>query len=134
MTYGQIQSTAVEIPSAKLLPVVVGAIAALAIVGFVLGLEAADDGVRAPVTGADLENAAALAGAPMASPIVLNPADEAPPPPAEPEETVEVEAVEAPAAPPEAPPPAPIVAAPPVEAAPPPPSAAAAAAAADALY
>ena len=44
MSYGQIESTAVEIPSVRLMPVVVGSIAALAVVGFVLGLSAADDG------------------------------------------------------------------------------------------
>ncbi len=133
MTYGHIQSTAVEIPSPRLLPVVVGTIAALAVVGFVLGLEAADDGVRAAASGSDLANAAALAGAPLASPIILNPADEPPPAPVEPEETEEVEAAEAPAAP-EILPPTPEVVVAPAEAAPTAPAAPPPAAAADALY
>lgn len=133
MTYGHIQSTAVEIPSARLLPVVVGTIAALAIVGFVLGLQAADDGGGVTASGSDSANAAALAGAPMAAPIVLNPADEAPPAPVEPEPTEEVETVEAPAAP-EVPPPPPLAVPAPVEAAPAAPAPPTAAAAAEALY
>jgi 2-oxoglutarate dehydrogenase E2 component (dihydrolipoamide succinyltransferase) len=133
MTYGHIQSTAVEIPSPRLLPVVVGTIAALAVVGFVLGLEAADDGGRAAASGSDLANAAALAGAPLASPIILNPADEAPPAVVEPEKTEEVETPEAAAAP-EILPPTPDVAAAPAEAAPAAPAAPPPAAAADALY
>ncbi len=133
MTYAHIQSTAVEIPSPRLLPVVVGTLAALAVVGFVLGLEAADDGGRAAASGSDLANAAALAGAPMASPIVLNPADEPPPAPVEEEKTEEVETAEAPAAP-EVLPPAPLAVPAPVEAAPAAPAAPPPAAAADALY
>jgi hypothetical protein len=133
MTYGHIQSTAVEIPSARLLPLVAGSIAALAVVGFILGLRAADDGGGATVGGSDLANAAALAGAPMASPIVLNTVSEPPPPPVEPEETEEVETAEAPAAP-EVPPPAPLAVPAPVEAAPPAPAAPSPAAAAAALY
>ena len=133
MTYGHIQSTAVEIPSPRLLPVVIGTIAALAVVGFVLGLEAADDGGRAVSSGSDLTNAAALAGAPLASPIVLNAADEPPPPAAEEEKTEEVETAEAPAAP-EIPPPAPLAVPAPVEAAPTAPAAPSPATAADALY
>ena len=65
------------------MPVVVGSIAALAVVGFVLGLSAADDGGGVAATG-DLSNAAALAGAPLASPIVLNSTEAPPPPVAEP--------------------------------------------------
>jgi hypothetical protein len=132
MTYGHIQSTAVEIPPARLLPVVVGAIAALAVVGFVLGLKAADDGGSAIVSSADLANAAALAGAPLASPIILNAADAAPPAPPAPVKTEEVKTAEAPA-PLEVPPPTPAVTAS-VIVAPEPAAAAPAAPAADALY
>ncbi len=132
MTYGHIQSTAVEIPSPRLMPVVVGTIAALSVVGFVLGLQAADDGGSTAASGANLANAAALAGAPLASPIVLNAAEEAPPPPVAPVETKEVETAEAPAAL-EVPPPAPLAVPAPVEA-PPAPTAPTASAAADALY
>ncbi len=133
MSYGHIQSTAVEIPSPRLLPAVVGTIAALAVVGFVLGLQAADDGGRTTVVGADLANAAALAGAPLAAPIILNAADAAPPPPPTVVKTEEVETPETPT-PTEAPPPAPAAVAAPVIVAPSAPVAPPAPAAADALY
>ena len=134
MTDGPLSSTAaVEIPPYRLFPVVVGSLAALAIVGFILGLKAADDGGSTIVSAGDAANAATLAGAPLASPIILNPADSAPPPP-EPVKTEEVKTAEEPA-PPEAPPPVPAVTTPtiiapaPTPAAPPP-----AAATAETLY
>jgi hypothetical protein len=133
MTYGQIQSTAVEIPPARLLPVVVGAIAALAVLGFVLGLKAADDGGGTIVSAADLDNAATLAGAPLASPIILNAADTAPPAPVETVKTEEVKTAEEPA-PLEVPPPTPPTTAPVIIAPAPAAAAPTPAATADALY
>jgi hypothetical protein len=119
----QIHSSAVEIPSAKVLPIVAGLIIILAITGFVAGLKAGDSGSARVIGTVPSSDPAVLAGARNAAPIILNPTETAPPPP-------KVEVVEAPAetAPgPTAPPPAPVAAAPPPlaipapEPAPPPP-------------
>ncbi len=134
MTDGPFQSTAaVEIPPVRFFPIVVGSIATLAVVGFILGLKAADDGGSTIVSASDAANAATLAGAPLASPIILNAADTEPPAP-EPVKTEEVKIAEEPA-PPEAPPPVPPVTAPTIIApAPAAPTAPSAAATAEALY
>lgn len=132
MTDGPFQSTAaVEIPPVRFFPIVVGSIAALAVVGFILGLKAADDGGSTIVSASDAANAATLAGAPLASPITLNAAETEPPAP-EPVKTEEVKTAEEPA-PPEAPP-VPPVTAPTIIAPTPAAPAPAAAATADSLY
>ncbi len=84
--FTQTQSSAVEVPSPKVLPVVTGLIIAIAVIGFLLGLKAGDRGGSAAVGALSSSDAAALAGAPNAAPIILNPIETAPPPPPPPVE------------------------------------------------
>ncbi len=127
----QTQTSAVEVPSQKVLPVVVGIIFVVSLAGFIAGLKAADHRGGTVLEGVASGNAAALANAPNATPIILTPTELAPPPPAAKDDSPPTDpgAVVAPETPPPAPTatPAP-VATPPLEAAPPVP------AAADALY
>jgi hypothetical protein len=112
--------------------VVVGVIVVVALAGFIAGLKAADHSGGAVLEGVASGNAAALANAPNASPIILTPTELAPPPPPAPKDDTpptDETALVAPETPPPAPTAAPApVAAAPVEAAQPTP------AAADALY
>lgn len=128
----QTKTSAVEIPSPRVLPVVVGIIVVVSLAGFIAGLKAADHSGGTVLEGVASGNAAALANAPNATPIILTPTELAPPPPAAAKDDsppTDPGAVVAPETPPPAPTatPAP-VAAPPLAAAPPAP------AAADALY
>ena len=127
----QTKTSAVEIPSPKVLPVVFGIIVFVSLVGFIAGLKAADHSGGTVLEGVASGNAAALANAPNATPIILTPTELAPPPPAAKDDSPPADpaAVVAPETPPPAQSatPAP-VAAPPIEAARPAP------ATADALY
>ena len=100
------QTSVVEVPSPKVLPVVTGVIIALAVIGFLLGLKAGDRGGSTVIDGIASSDAAALARAPNATPIILNPTETAPPPPPAPQVEAQevVEEVTAPVI--EAPPPA----------------------------
>ncbi len=127
----QTQTSAVEVPSPKVLPVVVGIIVVVSLAGFIAGLKAADHRGGTVLEGVASGNAAALANAPNATPIILTPTELAPPSPVAKDDSPPTDpaAVVAPETPPPAPTatPAP-VAAPLLEAAP------AAPAAANALY
>ena len=79
--FAQTQTSTVEVPTPKVLPVVTGVIIAIAVIGFLLGLKAGDRGPSAVISGLSSSDAAALAGAPNAAPIILNPVETAPPPP-----------------------------------------------------
>jgi len=124
--FAQTQTSAVEVPSPKVLPIVTGLIIAVAVIGFLLGLKAGDRGGSAVIDGIASSDAAALARAPNAAPIILNPTETAPPPPPAPkaeEEVVEevaVPVIETPPTPVATPAP---VTAPSPEASPPPPAA-----------
>jgi hypothetical protein len=128
VVFTQTQTSAVEVPSPKVLPVVVGIIVVVALAGFIAGLKAADRSGGTVLEGVASGNAAALANAPNASPIILTPTELAPPPPPAPKDETPPEeetAVVAPEAPPPSPTAAPApVAAPAAEAAQPPPAAA----------
>ena len=84
--FTQTQTSAVEVPSPKVLPIVVGVIAVIALAGFIAGLKAADHSGGTVLEGVASGNAAALAAAPNASPIILNPTETAPPPPPAPKD------------------------------------------------
>ena len=62
------QSSAVEIPSPRVLPVVAGAIIAAALIGFVLGIQAGAPSGGGGIGGTASTNPAILAGAPNATP------------------------------------------------------------------
>lgn len=117
------QTSALEIPEPRVLPIVAGVIVAMAVVGFMLGLKAGDRDSSPVISGVSSSDAAALAKAPNAAPIIINPTEVAPPPPPPPKEEAPVVEAAAPVAnaplptvatppplavpPPEAPPPAP---------------------------
>jgi hypothetical protein len=117
-------SSAVDVPSPRVLPIVAGMIAAVAVIGFVLGLKAGDRGSPRVIGAAPSTDPAVLAGARNAAPIIINPTETAPPPPKvevveEPEEAEAPPQTEAP--PPVTTAPQPLAVPPPEVAAPPPP-------------